>query len=132
MILLILAAAAFVVGIIGKIKCNWFVDWPNIVLFFSIPPLIVLIVIALVQNVNVEGHLQEVQAKRETLVYRLEHQTFYNDNNFGANELFDDISKFNGWVYKNREGRKIPVINIYFFPCADMVDPIDLDGRAKE
>lgn len=128
MILLIIALAALTAGIIWTVKDEFSTGAMALSILAGIASF-VLIVMAIVSNVNAEGRLQADLQKRETLVYQLENQTYLNDNNLGTVELFKEIAEFNGLIYKHRAGRKNPFINLYFVPYADKIEPIDITGR---
>lgn len=129
MILFLIVAAVLIAGIVIAAK-TYSEEAIPIVIFGGFVCL-VLIIIIICQNVNPDGRLQAELQKRETLVYQLENLTYLNDNNLGTTELFDQIAEFNGRIYKHREGRKNPLINWYYLPYMDKIEPIEI-GRVKE
>lgn len=128
MILLIIALAALTTGIIWEVKDEYSYGAMEFCVLGGVFSF-VLILMAIINNVNAEGRLQADMQKREALVYQLENQTYLNDNNVGTVELFKEIAEFNGLIYKHRAGRKNPFINLYFVPYADKIEPIDITGR---
>ena len=128
MILLIIALATLIAGIIWNVKDEYSTGAMAVCVLAGITSF-VLIIMAIASNVNAEGRFQADLQKREALVYQLENQTYLNDNNLGTVELFEEIAEFNGLIYKHRAGRKNPFINLYFVPYADKIEPIDITGR---
>lgn len=60
------------------------------------------IVISLTANTNINAKLAELDAERQAIYYQLSRKTYMNDNNVGANEIFEKASKFNQRLRGNR------------------------------
>lgn len=80
--------------------------------------------VSITNHINIDAHLEATNEKRAALVYQLENETYKNDNNLGASELFDKISDFNSKVVRGRGGMHNPWINWFYQPIWDDVELI--------
>lgn len=105
--------------------------WPDICAFlcsyFGGVVLIIELAAVLVVNANPIGEQAAMEAKRETLIYQLENETYKNDYNIGTPELLSSIAEYNGEVLKIQAGRKNPWINWFFVPYGEDLESIDLE-----
>ena len=106
-------------------------SWPdicsNLCLSLGGIALVIELAVILSMNANLIGAQAAMEAKRETLIYQMENETYKNDNNIGTTELFSSIAEYNGKVLKIQAGRKNPWINWFYAPYGEDLELIDLD-----
>lgn len=85
------------------------------------------LIAVIVINVNPTGKKMAMDAKRETLMYQLENETYKNDNNLGTTDLFSSIATYNGKVLAGRRGRHNLWISWFYAPYWDEVELINLE-----
>lgn len=105
-------------------------DWPDVcsTLFSSLGgvALVIELVVIIASHANAIGDQAAMEAKRETLIYQMENETYKNDNNIGTTELFSSIAEYNGKVLTIQAGRKNPWINWLYVPYGEDLELIDL------
>lgn len=74
------------------------------------------------QNAN----LIALEQKRENLIYQLENKLYLNDNNLGANKLFDEIQTFNAKILGSRAKKDSRWTNWLYSPIWYKIEPIDI------
>lgn len=106
-------------------------SWPdicsNLCLSLGGIALVIELAVILSMNANPIGAQAAMEAKRETLIYQMENETYKNDNNVGTTELFSSIAEYNGKVLKIQAGRKNPWTNWFYVPYGDDLELIDLE-----
>ena len=132
MIVVFITIAILLFGIF----CTFYMDhsrhsWPDVCspLFSSLGgiALVVELVVIIVSHANAIGDQAAMEAERETLIYQMENETYKNDNNVGATELFSSIAEYNGKVLKIQAGRKNPWVNWLYVPYGEDLELIDLE-----
>lgn len=94
---------------------------------FGSVALVIALIAVIIINVNPIGKKMAADAKRETLVYQLENETYKNDNNLGTTDLFSSVAKYNGKVLEGRRGRHNLWISWFYAPYWDEVELINLE-----
>ena len=130
MIVVLITIAIFLFGIF----CAFYKDhsrhsWPDMcsILCLYFGGAVLVIELAIILSMNVNGEQAAMEAERETLIYQMENETYKNDNNVGTTELFSSIAEYNGKVLKIQAGRKNPWINWFYAPYGEDLELIDLD-----
>ena len=89
--------------------------------------LVIALIAVIAINVNPIGKKMAADAKRETLVYQLENETYKNDNNLGTTDLFSSVAEYNGKVLAGRRGRHNLWTGWFYAPYWDEVELINLE-----
>ena len=132
MIVVLITIAILLFGIFCTFYMNYSRhSWPDVcsALFSSLGgiALVIELVAIVVPHANAIGDQAAMEAKRETIIYQMENETYKNDNNVGTTELFSSIAEYNGKVLKIQAGRKNPWINWLYVPYGEDLELIDLE-----
>ena len=88
---------------------------------------IVSLIIMGVNYINVDGYVDRMNVRYDTLVYQYENDVYDNDNDLGKRELMKDIQSWNEDLAANRERQDDFWIGIYQPNIYDQFEFIQLE-----
>ena len=131
MIIFLIVIVLLVLSIVGAvlIDCDFHECLFQVLIFaigFLAVVAIVMCAIIMFANINYKGYILSMNAEKEAIEYQLDNQTYLNDNNVGANEVFSQAGKFNEKVLSGTYSHSNSWTSWFHSPAYQYIEPIDL------
>lgn len=89
--------------------------------------LMVMILVAVVNNVGYDGFVARNQAIYDSLTYQLENDLYDNDNDLGKKELYNQIQEWNKDLANGKAMTHDPWLGIFWIDAYDEFEFIELE-----
>lgn len=89
--------------------------------------LIVMILVAVVNNAGYDGFVARNQAIYDSLTYQLENDLYDNDNDLGKKELYNQIQEWNKDLANGKAMTNDPWLGIFWIDAYDEFEFIELE-----
>ena len=91
--------------------------------------LLIEIIVLAVNYTGVDGYIQRMNTRHDTLVYQYENDIYNNDNDLGKRELIEDIQNWNEDLASRKENQDDAWIGIFIPDIYDQFEFIELGGE---
>lgn len=88
---------------------------------------IVIGIVAIVNNSGVNGQIAKLEATRDSLVYQAENDIYENDNDLGKKQLADQIQEWNEKIVYGKEMQRNFMWGFLYPNIYDQFEPIPID-----